>query len=104
MLNSDNKFSPVKAFTKELSEQSEEGESAKTSEKEIIENELKEQDQEEPVVPTEGELKAAKLDEEKFLPEIPSHTQYLIVGGGTAAMSAFKAIRANDPSARVIKN
>jgi len=38
----------------------------------------------------------------KFLPDIPSHAQYLIVGGGTAAMSAFKAIRASDPGAKVL--
>lgn len=44
---------------------------------------------------------AAQLDQEKFLPEIPNFAQYLIVGGGTAAMSAFKAIRARDPTARV---
>jgi len=42
-----------------------------------------------------------QLDQEKFLPEIPNFAQYLIVGGGTAAMSAFKAIRARDPTARV---
>jgi apoptosis-inducing factor 1 len=45
---------------------------------------------------------AAKKDEDEFLPEIPSHAQYLIVGGGTAAMSAFKAIRAKDPAAKVL--
>lgn len=44
----------------------------------------------------------AKQEQEKFLPEIPSHAQYLIVGGGTAALSAFKAIRANDPTAKVL--
>ena len=43
-----------------------------------------------------------KQDVEKFLPEIPNHAQYLIVGGGTAAMAAFKAIRANDENARVL--
>ncbi|CAF0858276.1 unnamed protein product [Brachionus calyciflorus] len=57
---------------------------------------------EEPSQPTETETEAIKLDEEKFLPEVPSHAQYLIVGGGTAAMAAFKAIRAKDPSARVL--
>jgi len=44
----------------------------------------------------EGEEKAADL------PEIPNHVQYLIVGGGTAAMSAFKSIRALDANARVL--
>lgn len=46
-------------------------------------------------------LEAKKEEEAKFLPEIPSHAQYLIVGGGTAAMSAFKSIRANDENAKV---
>lgn len=40
-------------------------------------------------------------DRQKLLPDIPSHVPYLIIGGGTAALSAFKAIRANDPVARV---
>ena len=46
--------------------------------------------------------KSIQQDEEGFLPEIPSYAQYLIVGGGTAAMSAFKAIRAKDPNAKVL--
>ena len=46
--------------------------------------------------------KSIQQDEEGFLPEIPSYAQYLIVGGGTAAMSAFKAIRAKDPTAKVL--
>lgn len=50
-----------------------------------------------PAKPTGG----AEQDKKNFLPEIPSHAQYLIVGGGTAAMSAFKAIRARDPKAKV---
>jgi len=55
----------------------------------------------ETVVPVEAEI-ARKQDEEKFLPEIPNHAQYLIIGGGTAAMAAFKAIRANDENAKVL--
>ena len=47
------------------------------------------------------EEEVVKSVQEKFLPDIPTHAQYLIVGGGTAAMSAFKAIRANDPTAKV---
>ena len=46
-------------------------------------------------------LAAKKEEDERLLPEIPSHVQYLIVGGGTAAMSAFKSIRANDENAKV---
>lgn len=128
MLNSDNRLGTVKASTQEkveeseqkleeeipnepiekvqendvenqTPEQSEEKKTPEKSEEEIIPEEQTEPE----VVPTEQELKAAKLDEEKFLPEIPSHAQYLIVGGGTAAMAAFKAIRANDPTARVIR-
>ena len=55
-----------------------------------------------PEIFTKVTSEATKLDEESFLPEIPSHAQYLIVGGGTAAMSAFKAIRAKDPTAKVL--
>ena len=51
------------------------------------------------VVETKKEANASQQD--KTLPEIPSHVQYLIVGGGTAALSAFKAIRASDATARV---
>ncbi len=50
---------------------------------------------------TPAKEEARKDESEQFLPEIPSHAQYLIVGGGTAAMSAFKAIRAGDPTAKV---
>ncbi|GAV02669.1 hypothetical protein RvY_13205 [Ramazzottius varieornatus] len=35
-------------------------------------------------------------------PDIPSHVPYLIVGGGTAAFAAFRAIRTNNPSAAVL--
>ena len=45
---------------------------------------------------------ARAFDKHKVLPDIPNFAQYLIVGGGTAAMSAFKAIRASDPNARVL--
>jgi programmed cell death 8 (apoptosis-inducing factor) len=51
---------------------------------------------------TKQETKKPAFDSNKVLPEIPNYAQYLIVGGGTAAMSAFKAIRANDPQARVL--
>jgi len=54
------------------------------------------------VVPVPESESPAKVEQEKFLPEIPNHAQYLIVGGGTTAMSAFKSIRANDPDARVL--
>ena len=53
------------------------------------------------VVAPKKEASAGQQAQDKSLPEIPSHVQYLIVGGGTAALSAFKAIRANDATARV---
>ena len=40
--------------------------------------------------------------DDKFLPDVPSYVQYLIVGGGTAANAAFKAIRAKDANAKVL--
>jgi len=48
------------------------------------------------------EIVSSNVQAEVVLPEIPSHVQYLIVGGGTAAMSAFKSIRALDANARVL--
>ncbi|XP_055354612.1 apoptosis-inducing factor 1, mitochondrial-like isoform X2 [Paramacrobiotus metropolitanus] len=42
-----------------------------------------------------------KVDPSK-IPEIPNHVPYLIVGGGTAAFSAFRSIRANEPTAAVL--
>ncbi|GFS20393.1 mitochondrial apoptosis-inducing factor 1 [Elysia marginata] len=36
------------------------------------------------------------------LPEIPSHAQYLLVGAGTAAFGAFRAIKARDPKAKIL--
>ena len=51
--------------------------------------------------PKKAAPSGAEKDAENFLPDIPSYAQYLIVGGGTAAMSAFKAIRGKDPKAKV---
>ncbi|KAM9440345.1 apoptosis-inducing factor 1, mitochondrial isoform 8-T8 [Clarias gariepinus] len=36
------------------------------------------------------------------LPEIPAHTPYLLIGGGTASFAAARSIRARDPGARVL--
>ncbi|KAG1710409.1 Apoptosis-inducing factor 1, mitochondrial [Nymphon striatum] len=36
------------------------------------------------------------------LPEIPSSVPYLIIGGGTASFASFRAIRAKDPSAKIL--
>ena len=35
------------------------------------------------------------------LPEIPTDVPYLIIGGGTAAFAAFRAIRSRDAKAKV---
>jgi len=35
------------------------------------------------------------------LPEIPAHAQYLLIGAGTASHSAYQAIKAKDPKAKV---
>ena len=35
------------------------------------------------------------------LPEIPEHATYLLIGAGTASFAALRAIRANDPKAKV---
>ncbi|XP_054743148.1 putative apoptosis-inducing factor 1, mitochondrial isoform X2 [Anastrepha obliqua] len=34
--------------------------------------------------------------------DLPKHVPYLLVGGGTAAFSAFRAIKSNDPRAKVL--
>ena len=41
------------------------------------------------------------LNREKT-PDLPPHVQYLLIGGGTASFSAFKAIKAADAKAKVI--
>lgn len=33
--------------------------------------------------------------------KVPSHTPYLLIGGGTASFAAARSIRARDPGARV---
>ena len=38
------------------------------------------------------------------LPKVPSHTPYLLIGGGTASFAAARSIRARDPGARVSQN
>lgn len=34
--------------------------------------------------------------------DLPKHVPYLLIGGGTAAFSAFRAIKSNDPLAKVL--
>ena len=53
----------------------------------------------EPVEETIVEEVAPKVAE---IPEVPAEIPYLIVGGGTAAYSAVRAIRKYDPSAKIL--
>lgn len=36
--------------------------------------------------------------------DLPKHVPYLLIGGGTAAFSAFRAIKSNDAKAKVSKS
>lgn len=56
-----------------------------------------------PVPTGESNIKANGAGEIDLttLPEIPSETQYLIIGAGTAAFGAFRAIKSRDPKAKV---
>ena len=51
---------------------------------------------EEYIVPIEGQK------EEVIYPEVPPEVPYVIVGGGTAAYAAVRAIRKYDPAAKII--
>ncbi|CAF2367902.1 unnamed protein product [Rotaria sp. Silwood2] len=42
------------------------------------------------------------IKKEELTPHIPNFAQYLIIGGGATAMSAFKTIRAHDATAKVL--
>ncbi|CAF4081471.1 unnamed protein product [Rotaria sp. Silwood2] len=46
--------------------------------------------------------KITEMNKNDLTPNIPNFAQYLIIGGGATAMSAFKSIRANDPTAKVL--
>lgn len=50
----------------------------------------------------QAQLEGEKAAEAAELPEIPSHAQYLLVGAGTAAFGAFRAIKARDPKAKIL--
>ncbi len=43
-----------------------------------------------------------QINKNELTTNIPNFAQYLIIGGGTTAMSAFKSIRAHDPTAKVL--
>ncbi|CAF1129266.1 unnamed protein product [Rotaria sp. Silwood1] len=46
--------------------------------------------------------KIIEMNKNDLTPNIPHFAQYLIIGGGATAMSAFKSIRAHDPTAKVL--
>lgn len=50
----------------------------------------------EPALPS-----AAPAEPTPVLSEVPAHTPYLLIGGGTASFAAARSIRARDPGARV---
>ncbi|XP_053341724.1 apoptosis-inducing factor 1, mitochondrial isoform X3 [Clarias gariepinus] len=51
---------------------------------------------------TQSEPESAPTATTTALPEIPAHTPYLLIGGGTASFAAARSIRARDPGARVL--
>ncbi|XP_051961663.1 apoptosis-inducing factor 1, mitochondrial isoform X2 [Xyrauchen texanus] len=63
-----------------------------------------------PEVPPVSELAAAPEPAPAAVPleptaassEVPEHTPYLLIGGGTASFAAARSIRARDPGARVL--
>ncbi|CAF3560149.1 unnamed protein product [Adineta steineri] len=59
--------------------------------------------QERKALATEEDPDSVKaMNKEELTPNIPNFAQYLIIGGGAAAMSAFKSIRAHDATAKVL--
>lgn len=59
-------------------------------------------DEEPPAQSASGSSSSEDKVEEEPLPAIPDHAQYLLIGAGTASFAAFRAIRANDPTAKVL--
>ncbi|CAF0984749.1 unnamed protein product [Rotaria sordida] len=52
--------------------------------------------------PAFAEETAKLIKKDELTPNIPNFAQYLIIGGGATAMSAFKTIRAHDATAKVL--
>eukprot|EP00794_Sanderia_malayensis_P010892 gene10892-12048_t len=52
--------------------------------------------------PLSKEAKPAVPKPEVKVPKIPSHVPYLIIGAGTASHAACRAIRKNDPNAKIL--
>lgn len=55
-----------------------------------------------PSASTEATEPASGADSVPATAKIPSHTPYLLIGGGTASFAAARSIRARDPGARVL--
>ncbi|XP_070699701.1 apoptosis-inducing factor 1, mitochondrial isoform X2 [Pempheris klunzingeri] len=54
------------------------------------------------VAPSETTEPPPGVDSTPALPKVPSHTPYLLIGGGTASFAAARSIRARDPGAKVL--
>ena len=52
-------------------------------------------------VPPSDEKTPEGMPSTPSLPDLPAHVTYVIIGAGTAAFSAIRGIRKNDPNARV---
>ncbi|KAM3601151.1 uncharacterized protein V6R79_008438 [Siganus canaliculatus] len=55
-----------------------------------------------PEVVAPAESTEAPVQTETTIHKLPSHTPYLLIGGGTASFAAARSIRARDPGARVL--
>lgn len=47
-------------------------------------------------------LENSRLKIPRYSSDIPKKIPYLLIGGGTASFSAFRAIKSRDPTAKVI--
>ena len=56
--------------------------------------------EEEPAIESEPEEEEVVIPPAPSVP-LPDHVTYLIIGAGTAAFAAYRAIRSNDPEAKV---
>ncbi|XP_029956937.1 apoptosis-inducing factor 1, mitochondrial isoform X1 [Salarias fasciatus] len=70
----------------------------------VIEPEQKapEAEAEAEAAPTETSAPPTAGDAAPSPPKIPSHSPYLLIGGGTASFAAARSIRARDPGAKVL--
>ncbi|XP_030293815.1 apoptosis-inducing factor 1, mitochondrial isoform X2 [Sparus aurata] len=56
----------------------------------------------EPAEPQPEVVAESAVEAVPALPKVPSHTPYLLIGGGTASFAAARSIRARDPNAKVL--